>query len=123
MLIFIVMGNEGVFLNDVLRDKNNTKFCMRCGMENDSDAVFCVLCGERIDKNGKNNYMLPCSGRVRRRRTALVLGVVLGVFGAHKFYEKKFRLGFLYMLTGGLFIIGVVADFINLLSKPEVYYV
>ena len=56
MLIFIVMGNEGVFLNDVLRDKNNTKFCMRCGMENDSDAVFCVLCGERIDKNGKNNH-------------------------------------------------------------------
>lgn len=104
MLIFIVMGNEGVFLNDVLRDKNNTKFCMRCGMENDSDAVFCVLCGERIDKNGKNNYMLPCSGRVRRRRTALVLCVVLGVFGAHKFYEKSFGWDFSTCLPAGFLL-------------------
>lgn len=123
MLIFIVMGNEGVFLNDVLRDKNNTKFCMRCGMENDSDAVFCVLCGERIDKNGKNKLYASLFRKSKAKTHGACSLCRFGVFGAHKFYEKKFRLGFLYMLTGGLFIIGVVADFINLLSKPEVYYV
>lgn len=110
-------------MKSVLRDKGNIKFCMRCGMENDADAVFCILCGQYIDNRGKNNYVLPCSGRVRKRRTALVLCAVFGIFGVHKFYERKILLGVLYMLTGGLLIIGVITDFIKLLSKSEIYYI
>jgi TM2 domain-containing membrane protein YozV len=43
--------------------------------------------------------------------------------GAHKFYEGKTGMGILYILTGGLFYIGVIVDFIALLCKPNPYYV
>lgn len=110
-------------MKSVLSDKDNTKFCIRCGMENSSDADYCVLCGEQLYINNKNDYIFFCSGRIRRRRTALVLCAVLGIFGVHKFYEKKFWAGILYVFTGGILIIGVITDFINLLSKPEIYYI
>ena len=73
--------NEGVFLKSVLSDKDNTKFCIRCGMENSADADYCVLCGEQLYINNKNDYIFFCSGRIRRRRTALVLCAVLGGHG------------------------------------------
>lgn len=110
-------------MKSVLSDKDNTKFCIRCGMENSADADYCVLCGEQLYINNKNDYLFFCSGRIRRRRTALVLCAVLGIFGVHKFYEKKLWTGILYMFTGGILIIGVITDFINLLSKPEIYYI
>jgi len=54
---------------------------------------------------------------------ALLLCVFLGFLGAHKFYEGKIGMGIIYILTGGLFLIGVIIDFIVLLFKPITYYV
>ncbi|WP_209316465.1 NINE protein [Halomonas salinarum] len=42
---------------------------------------------------------------------AWVLLTFLGVFGLHRFYMGKFLTGILYLLTGGLFLIGVLYDF------------
>ena len=39
-----------------------------------------------------------------------MLAWFLGVFGAHKFYRKKYFLGILYLLTFGLFSVGAFAD-------------
>ena len=50
------------------------------------------------------------------------LCLLLGYFGAHKFYEGKILLGILYALTGGLFGIGIVFDLIKLFFKPNPYY-
>ena len=35
----------------------------------------------------------------------------LGVFGAHRFYQGKIITGILYLLTGGLLLVGVIYDF------------
>lgn len=40
-----------------------------------------------------------------------VLLTFLGVFGIHRFYMEKWLTGLLYLVTGGLFLIGIVYDF------------
>lgn len=47
---------------------------------------------------------------------------IFTVFG-HKLYEGKIEMAVIYLLTGGLFGIGLVIDVITLLGKPENYYV
>ena len=42
---------------------------------------------------------------------AWVLLTFLGVFGVHRFYMGKWFTGILYLLTGGLFLIGYIYDF------------
>jgi len=41
---------------------------------------------------------------------AWVLLTFLGVFGIHRFYMGKWFTGILYLLTGGLFLIGYIYD-------------
>jgi TM2 domain-containing membrane protein YozV len=53
---------------------------------------------------------------------ALLLCLFLGVFGIHKAYEGKYVMFVLYLLTGGLLLIGVFIDFVVLLFKPDKYY-
>ena len=52
-----------------------------------------------------------------------LLCLFLGIFGGHKFYEGKIGVGILYLLTAGLFGVGVLVDLIILLFKPNPYYV
>jgi TM2 domain-containing membrane protein YozV len=40
-----------------------------------------------------------------------VLLTFLGVFGIHRFYMGKWFTGILYLLTGGLFLIGYIYDY------------
>ena len=42
---------------------------------------------------------------------AWVLLTFLGLFGIHRFYMGKWITGILYLLTGGLFLIGYVYDY------------
>ena len=42
---------------------------------------------------------------------AWVLLTFVGIFGIHRFYQEKWLSGLLYLVTGGLFGIGVVYDF------------
>lgn len=42
---------------------------------------------------------------------AWILLTFLGIFGVHRFYMGKWLSGLLYLLTGGLFLIGVIYDF------------
>lgn len=43
--------------------------------------------------------------------TAWVLLTFLGYLGIHRFYLKKWLTGLLWMLTGGLLLVGVVYDY------------
>lgn len=40
-----------------------------------------------------------------------ILLTFLGAFGIHRFYMGKWISGILYLLTGGIFLIGVIYDF------------
>ncbi|MBQ0797160.1 TM2 domain-containing protein [Zhongshania sp.] len=42
---------------------------------------------------------------------AWILLTFLGVFGLHRFYLGKWLTGILYLLTGGLFLLGVIYDY------------
>ncbi|MGI6028032.1 MAG: TM2 domain-containing protein [Candidatus Heteroscillospira sp.] len=53
---------------------------------------------------------------------AFILFLLFGMLGVHKFYEGKAMMGILYLVTLGLFGIGVFVDLLVLLSKPTEYY-
>lgn len=40
-----------------------------------------------------------------------ILLTFLGVFGLHRFYQGKWLTGLLYLVSGGLFMLGVLYDF------------
>ena len=59
---------------------------------------------------------------LKNKRVSFFLCLFLGVLGIHKFYEGKVIFGIVYLLTGGIFGIGVIVDLILLLFKPNPYY-
>lgn len=121
------------------------KFCKHCGGKIAAAAVICPLCGCQVEEiketqgaapqivinnantnsnvNTNTNVNGGAAARARSKWVALVLCFFLGWLGAHKFYEGKAGMGVLYLLTLGLFGIGVLIDFIALLFKPNPYYV
>ena len=54
---------------------------------------------------------------VREHGIMLILTVFFGVIGMHKFLERKFGLGVIYLFTWGLFGIGVFFDIISYVFK------
>jgi len=40
-----------------------------------------------------------------------ILLTFLGIFGIHRFYMGKWVTGLIYLLTGGLFLIGIIYDY------------
>ena len=117
-----------------------TKFCKHCGGTIPQDAVMCTHCGRQVEKlagaaqpqvviqntNMNTNTAAVVAGvgaRAKNKWTAFVLCLLLGYFGAHKFYEGKVGMGVLYLFTLGLFGIGWFVDLIVLLTKPNPYYV
>ena len=58
----------------------------------------------------------------KNKWVSFFLCLFLGVIGAHKFYEGRVLLGIVYLLTAGLFGIGIVIDLVVLLFKPNPYF-
>ena len=65
-------------------------------------------------------FLIPGMNRQADRRfvagttdytVAWLLLTFLGFFGAHRFYLGKWGTGILYLLTGGLLLIGILYDF------------
>ncbi len=117
------------------------KFCKFCGGKIPVDAVLCTICGRQVEEmhqtnaaqpqivinnanNNTNTNMVGGMGmRAKNKWVAFLLCVLIGYFGAHKFYEGKILLGILYLFTFGLFGIGWLIDCLVLLFKPNPYYV
>ncbi len=116
-----------------------TKFCSHCGGKIPEAAVVCTLCGCQVGQvvqteqpnivinNTNTNANMNVNGggymRPRNKWVAFLLCLLLGYLGAHKFYEGKGGMGIVYLFTFGLFGIGWFIDCINLLLKPNPYYV
>jgi TM2 domain-containing membrane protein YozV len=71
-------------------------------------------------------FLMPALERSAERRyvegrysysIAWILLTFLGVFGIHRFYLGKWLSGLLYLLTGGLFLVGYVYDYWTLNSQ------
>lgn len=50
-----------------------------------------------------------------------VLLTFLGIFGVHRMYLRKWLSGVLYLLTGGLFLIGIIYDLWTLNDQIDDY--
>ena len=118
-----------------------TKFCKHCGGTIPQDAVMCTHGGRQVEElagaaqpqvviqnttmntNTAAAVVAGVGARAKNKWTAFVLCLLLGYFGAHKFYEGKVGMGVLYLFTLGLFGIGWFVDLIVLLTKTNPYYV
>lgn len=143
--------NQNQYNQNENMQNQNLKFCKFCGEKIPMDAVICVKCGRQVEEiksqnpysqgqpqviitndnsSRSNSYANANMGNPymygkmpKNKGTALILCLLLGVFGAHKFYEGKAVMGIIYLLTGGFCFLGVFIDFLALLAKPPVYYV
>lgn len=68
-------------------------------------------------------FLIPSMEREAERRyiagpvnytLTWILLTFLGVFGIHRFYMGKIFTGLLYLVTGGLLLVGVLYDFLTL---------
>lgn len=50
---------------------------------------------------------------------AWILLTFLGLFGVHRMYMRKWITGFIYLLTGGLFLVGLLYDLWTLNSQID----
>ncbi len=77
-------------------------------------------------------FLIPSMDRQAERRfkpgskdynVAWVLLTFLGVFGIHRFYLGKIITGVIYLLTGGLLLLGVIYDYWTLNDQiDEIHY-
>ena len=56
---------------------------------------------------------------MKNKSTALVLCILFGWLGVHKFYLDRPGIGVIYFFTGGLFLIGWVIDIIMLATMSS----
>jgi hypothetical protein len=92
---------------------NEASRCQRCGHELLSDAVFCARCGEPLEGDRGTQPAISEEWEEasdRSRLVALLLCVLLGYLGVHRFYVGKIGTGILWLLTGGMFGVGYVID-------------
>lgn len=68
-------------------------------------------------------FLIPAMAREAERRyvagpvdydLAWILLTFVGIFGIHRFYMGKVFTGILYLVTGGLFLVGILYDFLTL---------
>ena len=73
-------------------------------------------------------FLIPSMDRQADRRysggdvdynVAWILLTFLGLLGIHKFYMGKWLMGFVYLITGGLFVFGIVFDFWTLNEQVD----
>lgn len=61
------------------------------------------------------------SPKLKNRNISILLCVLFGILGAHRFYEGKIATGILWACTIGGFGIGWIIDLIILINKPKYY--
>lgn len=57
----------------------------------------------------------PTTSSSKSKTVAALLCFFLGGLGIHRFYTGHIGLGILYLLTGGVFLIGAIVDFVRIL--------
>lgn len=89
-----LLNNDTQNQVEIIKNRDNTD-------KKDSDTII------EKNTNPKNKWV------------TLLLCYLFGYLGVHKFYEKKTRMGILYLFTFGLFGVGWVIDLISILLRPN----
>ena len=84
-------------------------FCKNCGAQVEENASFCPSCGTPTDQKVHRD---AANASPKSRLVALLLCLLVGVLGIHRFYVGKVGTGVLWLLTGGCLGIGCLVDLI-----------
>lgn len=108
---------------------SETKFCKHCGEQIEVDCVICPKCGKQVEKlegpdagiviNNTAQANVVNSGfsvgvSPKNKIVALILAILLGGLGIHRFYVGKIGTGIIWFLTAGCFGIGWIYDIIKI---------
>ena len=85
----------------------NQQFCRSCGQVISSLAPTCPHCGAPTGIKG-----IPAGASPKLRLVALLLCLLVGMLGVHRFYVGKIGTGILELITLGGFGIWVLIDLI-----------
>ncbi|MDR1149290.1 MAG: TM2 domain-containing protein [Spirochaetaceae bacterium] len=97
----------------------------KCGCPQHKAVVgYCTFCGAPVcDECHDGAYCRLCVGDPpKKKSTVLLLAVLLGWLGVHRFYMKFYVTGVIYMCTLGLFGVGWAIDVIRILFFSTVNY-
>jgi hypothetical protein len=83
------------------RPRQGARYCWSCAAETLPNAEICVKCGVRLRPAGEKEWLV-----------ALLLSILVGVFGVDRFYLGYVGLGILKLLTGGGCGIWYIVDII-----------
>jgi len=87
------------------------------------EMAFLQQATAELTENQKKHFYAAYSGK-RRNSSDLLLFTLLafvGVAGVQRFMVGQIGMGILYLLTGGLFLIGTIVDLVNHKSLAENY--
>lgn len=60
--------------------------------------------------------------KVDNKVVMILLTIFLGVFGIHRFFAGKIWTGLLYLVTGGVFLIGWIYDIFCLVTSGKLKF-
>ena len=91
--------------------------CSSCGSIAFRPLEKLMLEAERpVEKMPPIEIVIPLPLRSKKNRwLALVLCLLGGIFGVHRFYVGKIRTGVLFLFTFGFWGVGVLVDFLTIL--------
>ena len=82
-------------------------------------TTYKLLANKKEIKSLEYNLEAYKNVKITKRRSKFLLIAFLGIFGIHRFIEKKFISGFIYLITLGFLGIGVIVDLINDYAEYE----
>lgn len=100
-------------------------FCKHCGAQMEDTTLYCPSCGKSPVESTIPQSDAPAfiksntngtQTTYKNKWATFFLCLFLGEFGIHRFYTGKIGTGILWLLTLGIFGIGVLVDLIMLLT-------
>lgn len=139
--------NIKMVVDDESAHNEEVRFCSSCGAAIPTASSYCMNCGatvrafsqpqvnvsnnttnttinyidNRILNSNVNTNINTDTNGMKSKKVALLLCLLFGWCGVHRFYEGKIVTGIIYACTGGLGGFGWLIDFLILLFKPRFY--
>lgn len=94
--------------------KTKTIFCVACGAGMNRDDKFCHACGwdRRVPPTPPPQRLVDPNPSPYNRLAVLLLCLILGFLGLHRFYVGKVGTGLLWLFTLGFLSVGVIFDLV-----------